>query len=225
MTDDTRPRTDPGLAMPQCILDHDHNHDEGDCVYRTDPVTPDPLRQAVLTEFDNHRIRHGESCDCDLGLVLGNLSDAALAARPGPGLRAIIQWAAGQPAPGDWACAECRPASDMLSVGFRCAVHAARAALAAGKSVINLHAPEPGLTEAWAEAEAALPDGWTMLVGREINRPYSYWATASSPREDHGGYTVVSTSHDGTLRLTAADAVRELVSMLASRLREGAGPA
>jgi regulator of replication initiation timing len=30
----------------------------------------------------------------------------------------------GQP-PGDWACAECRPGSEVLRVGFKCAYHAA----------------------------------------------------------------------------------------------------
>lgn len=32
----------------------------------------------------------------------------------------------GPPQNGDWACAECRPQSDMLVAGFRCAYHRAR---------------------------------------------------------------------------------------------------
>jgi hypothetical protein len=35
------------------------------------------------------------------------------------------------PGDGDWACAECRPASNMLIPDFRCAYHAAAALLAA----------------------------------------------------------------------------------------------
>jgi len=42
------------------------------------------LRELVLAESDKHRDAHGESCDCDLGLVLGDLSDAALATRATP---------------------------------------------------------------------------------------------------------------------------------------------
>jgi hypothetical protein len=30
---------------------------------------------------------------------------------------------------GDWACAECRPTSDIISPGFQCSYHAAKAAL------------------------------------------------------------------------------------------------
>jgi len=42
-------------------------------------ATDTRLRELVLAEADKHRDAHGESCDCDLGLVLGDLSDAALA--------------------------------------------------------------------------------------------------------------------------------------------------
>jgi hypothetical protein len=39
-------------------------------------------------------------------------------------IRGLLRYAT---APGDWACAECRPYSDMLKDGFRCAYHEARA--------------------------------------------------------------------------------------------------
>lgn len=45
---------DKGLDMPRCILIHDHNHDEGDCVYeyedddRLDEITSAGTRQQAV---------------------------------------------------------------------------------------------------------------------------------------------------------------------------------
>lgn len=39
----------------------------------------------------------------------------------------------------DWACAACRPESDMLIAGFRCGRHAARDALSGGTSALDAH--------------------------------------------------------------------------------------
>jgi hypothetical protein len=67
---------------------------------------------------------------------------------------------------------------------------------------------------AWREAEEALPEGWTMLVGREAVVPYSYWATASSRGDEWNGYRIVSTSEHGTLMATPGDALQALAARL-----------
>lgn len=55
----------------------------------------------------------------------------------------------------DWACAECRPESDMLTEGFRCGLHAARAALAPATN-------RPGSNDARRRTEATVSDEtWT----------------------------------------------------------------
>lgn len=48
-------------------------------------------------------------------------------------LRALLEKAGRAlepPSNGDWACAECKPYSDMLKPGFQCAYHAVKAHLA-----------------------------------------------------------------------------------------------
>jgi hypothetical protein len=39
--------------------------------------------------------------------------------------------------PGDWACAECRPNSDMLVAGFRCREHTLLASLSAMRAALE----------------------------------------------------------------------------------------
>jgi hypothetical protein len=57
----------------------------------------------------------------------------------------------------------------------------------------------PGLTEAWAAAEAALPDGWDdiLLMKTDRHGTPGYAATASQPRGEGGAYRIVSTTADG----------------------------
>ena len=49
-----------------------------DTLRHAEAADPSGLRETVLAAFEDHKRDHGESCDCDLGIVLGNLSDAAL---------------------------------------------------------------------------------------------------------------------------------------------------
>lgn len=72
-----------------------------------------------------------------------------------------------------------------------------------------------GLEAAWAEAEAGLPEGWKLLVGRETVTPYSYWATASGPFDDElRTFPIVSSSQAGKLEKSPADALTALAAAL-----------
>ncbi len=79
------------------------------------------------------------------------------------------------------------------------------------RTALSVPGEPPGLTEAWAEVEAALPEGWRLLVGNESG---GWWATASSPRLPDRSYRIVSTSHDGALHLTPAAACTALALLL-----------
>ncbi len=73
--------------------------------------------------------------------------------------------------------------------------------------------PRETLDAAWAEAEAALPEGWKPLIGREDG---GWWATASGPRDEATRMVpIVSTSKDGSLHGDMAAALRWLAELIA----------
>lgn len=77
---------------------------------------------------------------------------------------------------------------------------------------------EDGLDAAWAEAEAALPDKWSLLVGdsRRSGKD-GWWATASEPFDEaRRGFRVVSTSEQGELYATPAEALRAVAARLSA---------
>jgi hypothetical protein len=71
---------------------------------------------------------------------------------------------------------------------------------------------------AWQDAEAVLPEGWSLLIGdnRRYGRP-GWWATASEPHDEaRGGFRIISSSEGAVLYDDPAAALRAL----AAKLRE-----
>ena len=79
------------------------------------------------------------------------------------------------------------------------------------------------LDAAWAEAEAALPDGWNdiLLMKTDRHGTPGYAATASEPRDETGAYRIVSTTAAG--RKPDPTPAAALLA-LAEKLREYAKP-
>lgn len=76
----------------------------------------------------------------------------------------------------------------------------------------------PSLDATWAEAEAALPEGWALLIGNERSQgELGWWATASESPDatTRGGWRIVSSSANAVLHDTPAAALRALAARLA----------
>lgn len=107
------------------------------------PVAPERMQWDTLSEQDR---------ELDAAIE----AEARAQADSAPlDVRRILEWAAAQPLTWDWACVECRPNSDMLVVGFLCAIHAARALTYAGAAAPPAGAAAPpegtalGTDEVW----------------------------------------------------------------------------
>lgn len=78
------------------------------------------------------------------------------------------------------------------------------------------------LDAAWAEAEAALPEGWDLMVGHTTECRFcpGWWATASKRPDEPPHYLKVISSENARLRgehhdATPAAALRALAARLA----------
>ena len=69
------------------------------------------------------------------------------------------------------------------------------------------------LDAALTELEAALPKGWTLLIGQMVSG--GWWATASEPLDPVSrSFSIISTSERGALYPTMAAALRALTAKL-----------
>jgi hypothetical protein len=109
-------------------------------------------------------------------------------------------------------CAICRDYSSAgVEVHAFCAAEA-RSALAALSEKGWTLAPVEGLDAAWAAAEAALPEGWTLDVGDSLGHPHGRFEASA----EEGGYVGPGRDRNGRAAYgeTPAAALRGLTDRL-----------